>query len=279
MLLWRKIKSYYYYTRLVIKVTKSPVQCIVALALKISPYELTLKSGNQVISEDRAEIIRELFKANFNTNEKYYFVYNKKGFSYTIKNYNSVETMISTFVNEDWKKLNVKNKFVLDIGGYVGDTAIYFVANGAVNVIVLEAFPYSCRIAEGNVAINHLQGKIEILNYALGAHKTNIIIDPNYVNDNESSAISQSDGVEVPVTTLEDIVKKYAIKDWVMKMNCEGCEYDVFEATDIKIINTFSEIYMHYHKNPIPLVRKLEESGFKVEYDDYIHAKRINILH
>lgn len=91
----------------------------------------------------------------------------------------------------------------MDIGGYVGDTAIYFAARGATRVILYEAYPYSFKIAQSNVNRNNLGDKIEVNNCAVGGADSFIIIDPNYVNNNESSAVSSLEGIKVPLTTLK----------------------------------------------------------------------------
>lgn len=94
-------------------------------------------------------------------------------------------------------------------------------------------------------------------------------------NSNESFAFDQLEGVKVPVITLRSIVEKYQIDNWLLKMNCEGCEYEALARTDIKTLRKFSEVLMHYHGDPQPLVGKLREAGFKIRLDGLIYAKRV----
>ena len=169
----------------------------------------------------------------------------------------------------------MKGRFVLDIGGYIGDTALYFIAKGAKRVIAYEAFPYSYNIALNNVIQNNLRDRIEMNNCAVGGVDSYITIDPDYINNNESKAISQNYGVKIPIISLKTIVKKYDINGWALKMNCEGCEYDVFENTDLNTLRKFSEIYMHYHGSSSPLILKLGQAGFKIKLGEYIHATKM----
>ena len=267
-----RIKPYFRALKLILVGTKHPIVDLFTLALKSPPYHIMLSSGGKVETTDRFSVLEEIMDMKVGKSVPSLFVWNVNDTEYRITGFNSSATIFSTFIYEDWKKLRVKGKFVLDIGGYVGDTAIYFIAKGAKKVVVYEAFPYSYKIALTNIKQNGLDNRIEINNSALGGLDSHMTIDPNYINDNASRAISQDTGVTVPVTSLETIVEKYSIDGWALKMNCEGCEYEVFQNTEADVFRKFSEIYMHFHGSPAPLIQKLRQSGFKVKYDEYIHA-------
>ena len=246
---------------------------IIILIFKSGTYTFRIRGVHTVISGNRVSILEKLMETHIqreSPNGSYIWHYKEK--VYHINGFNSAATIFSTFIFEDWKKLNVRGKIVLDIGGYVGDTAIYFAAKGATHVVVYEAFPYSYMIAKQNIDQNKLDDIIEVNNCALGSINSFLTIDPNYINDNESKAVTFSNGIKVPVVTLKDIVEKYNITDGSLQMNCEGCEYEVFDSIDIDTLRIFSEIYMHYHASPSPLVEKLKLAGFKVKVDDYIYA-------
>ena len=49
--------------------------------------------------------------------------------------------IIETFENEAYGYVDVKNKSVVDVGAFVGDTAIYLAIKGAKKVIVIEPHP------------------------------------------------------------------------------------------------------------------------------------------
>ena len=46
----------------------------------------------------------------------------------------------TVFLYEEYQTLPVKDRIVIDIGGSIGDTAIYFALKGAKKVIALEPF-------------------------------------------------------------------------------------------------------------------------------------------
>jgi len=58
---------------------------------------------------------------------------------------------------------------VVDVGASNGDSAIFFALNGAERVVVLEPDPESFALAEENVRINGLEGRIRLISAALAA--------------------------------------------------------------------------------------------------------------
>jgi hypothetical protein len=54
---------------------------------------------------------------------------------------------------------------------------------------------------------------------------------------------------EAPVVTLNDVVSKYSIDgNAVLKMDCEGCEFDII-LNDYAHIKVFNEVIFEYHAN------------------------------
>lgn len=254
---------------------KHPFTGLVQIALRPPPYNITLSSGKVVkVKLARGEIINEIMKERLCIGGNNHFVYNHDGRHYSIGGYNSPATIFSTFIYEDWSWLNVRGKIVVDIGGYIGDTAIYFISRGALKVIAFEAFPWSCRLAIENIRMNNLAGSVEIVNAAVGQKDASVIIDPNYENDNTSTVLTSDMGIKVRVVTLATIVEKYGIENGSLKVNCEGCEYEVFDNSSIDTIRRFSDIQIHYHGSPEPLISKLRKAGFLVRYGEYIYATR-----
>lgn len=64
--------------------------------------------------------------------------------------------------------MDVKNKSVVDIGAFAGDTAIYFAIKGAKKVIAIEPHPGAYEELVENIRINGLERKIVPLNMAVG---------------------------------------------------------------------------------------------------------------
>ena len=263
---------------------QSPSLTLLKIFLVKPPFSVTLVSGKEVTIKsdrkrvdylnDKYEIVHQMMSKAVTVSNKPEFFYNRGRNIFRIVDFNNLDTILETFFFESWKKLKVKNKAVLDVGGYVGDTAIYYAARGAKRVISYEPFPFSFEIEVRNINENGLVDKISVVNRAVGGRDSRIFLDETYVNNNASEAISLQEGREVKVDSLDSIVSRYGIQNWSLKMNCEGCEYEVFKNCELRTLEAFDEILMHYHGDPAPLVQKLTKAGFKVEVQDLIHAKK-----
>jgi FkbM family methyltransferase len=169
-----------------------------------------------------------------------------------------------TFIKEVYKWLNFKGKEVVDVGAYVGDSAIYFALNGAKHVYAFEPYPFSWRIASRNISLNNLEKKITLLNEAVGGESKVIYVDEKYPASADEELKEFEKGKKIRVTTLEEIVKRFRLKNAVLKMDCEGCEYNSIINTTNEILRRFNQIIVEYYYGYLNLKRKLEDAGFKV---------------
>ena len=173
--------------------------------------------------------------------------------------------IICGFLNEDYGKLPIKDKVVIDVGSNIGDTAIYFALHGAKKIIGLEPFPKNYELANKNIITNNLSDKIIMLLAGCSSEKRFIKIDPEYESNHESKFIEFQHGKQIPLLTLEDIIIQYNVPfGSILKMDCEGCEYDTISSTSEKILKRFSHIQIEYHFGYMNLKKKLEKCGFNV---------------
>jgi FkbM family methyltransferase len=176
----------------------------------------------------------------------------------------TAEEYAEQFVKETYKWLNVKGKEVVDVGAYLGDSAIYFAINEAKHVYAFEPYPFSCKIAIENIKLNNLERKITLLNEAVGQESKIIYVDENYRNTADEDLKEFRKGKKIKVTTLKEIVKRFGLKNAVLKMDCEGCEYCSILNTPNEILRNFEQIIIEYHYGYLNLKKKLEEVGFEV---------------
>jgi FkbM family methyltransferase len=169
------------------------------------------------------------------------------------------------FMDEAYKWLNVKGKEVVDVGANIGDTAIYFVVNGAKYVYAFEPYPFSYKIALKNIKLNKLEKKVTLLNEAIGKENKTIYINGNYKNIGSDDLKEFKRGKKIKIITLEEVVKRFKLKDAVLKIDCEGCEYNSILNTPNEVLRNFEQIMIEYHYGYLNLKKKLEEAGFKVK--------------
>lgn len=173
----------------------------------------------------------------------------------------------AAFFKEEYDFLKVKNETVVDIGTNIGDTAIYFCIQGAKRVIALEPYPYTASLAKKNVDTTSFKDKIVILNAGYGKDGE-IEIDTEFIPSNASAIKESLNGIPIKVFSLMSIVSKYNITKGILKMDCEGCEYNLLEEDD-EILKKFSMFQIEFHKGSDNLIKKLQNCGFKVGYDQY----------
>jgi len=165
------------------------------------------------------------------------------------------------FIYEDYKFLNVQNKSVLDIGAFIGDSPIYFILKGAKKVYAIEPHPDAYNEMLENIKLNNMENKIIPINMGISYEKDYIFINIKNLAQVASSFFnSNNKGIKVPAGKLSDIIDKYNIDAQVLKMDCEGCEYDII-LKDYDTIKEFDEIGFEYHacNTKIPVSKLLEK--------------------
>jgi FkbM family methyltransferase len=169
-------------------------------------------------------------------------------------------SIYEVFEEEDYKFLNVKDKNVLDIGAFVGDSPIYFVLKGAKKVYAIEPHPDAYNEMLDNIKLNNMEDKIIPINIGISYEKDYIFIPKGKVNIEGSLFRSEGNGIKIPASKLSEIIDKYNIDAQILKMDCEGCEYDII-LKDYDTIKEFDEIGFEYHayNTKIPVNRLLEK--------------------
>jgi FkbM family methyltransferase len=177
--------------------------------------------------------------------------------------------LFETFVKGLYKNLNVSGSLVVDIGANIGDSAIYFSkVRNAKRVIALEPYPYSYDLAKTNVKMNNVNN-VTLLNAGLGGTKTEILLDPSYAastGDDLKQSTTETNGIKVEVLTLHELVDMYEIDSGVMKIDCEGCEYDLILGSPAEDLRRFDEILVECHYGYLNIEKKLRLAGFKTKH-------------
>lgn len=143
-------------------------------------------------------------------------------------------------------QVDVNGKVVLDIGAYIGDSALYFLSKGAIKVVAVEPVPEHFEIlklnAEGRpiIAINAAVGcRIPYLPEMVGS--------PSY-GVKEMKNNKNVVWLGVPVLRLTELVRMYNPE--VVKIDCEGCEYFIIdEIIKLREIGV-KQVIIELHNRP-----------------------------
>jgi len=169
-------------------------------------------------------------------------------------------SIYDTFIREDYKFLNVKDKNVLDIGAFVGDSPIYFILKGAKKVYAIEPHPDAYKEMLENIKLNNMENKIIPINIGISYESDYITISTTKTNTQHILLKQEEEGIKIPAGKLSDIIDKYNIDAQILKMDCEGCEYNII-LKDYDTIKEFDEIGFEYHayNTKIPISKLLEK--------------------
>ena len=122
---------------------------------------------------------------------------------------------------------SVRNKHIIDAGGYVGDTALLFSSYTDKNIHVFEASPSNMDIIHETIRLNHLDNIVPV-SKALGEKSgtaTFSLGERNSCNSLvERPGYNYPDHIEVPVVTLDDYVRENNIEVGLIKVDIEGGE-------------------------------------------------------
>jgi len=180
--------------------------------------------------------------------------------------------LLGTFLYEDYASLNVSDKHVIDIGAYIGDTSIYFALKGARKVFAIEPYPFTFNLLVENIVVNSLEPVIKPINAAI-TDRDGVKYIPYIEEDTFGEPVYNHKLYEVTVnvptyklsTLIETLKQDIELNRLVLKLDCEGCEYDAILGSDIGTLKAFKEIILEFHSDPKPLINKLRESGFRVQ--------------
>ena len=161
-------------------------------------------------------------------------------FNYLPSDFSLLSHINATFFQEEYKLIDVKDKVVLDIGASFGDTAIYFAMSGAKKIYAYEPLKEIYDLLVLNIKINNFSDVIIPYNKAVSSKKGKVYINPvkNWSGGSSTKLEKNGEGYWVNTEPIRLDVD-------VLKMDCEGCEYDVF--SNIKSLDC-KEIIMEYHK-------------------------------
>lgn len=128
---------------------------------------------------------------------------------------------------------SVRNKHIIDAGGYVGDTALLFSSYTDKNIHVFEASPSNMDIIRETIRLNHLDNIVPV-SKALGEKSgtaTFSLGERNSCNSLvERPGYNYPDHIEVPVVTLDDYVRENNIEVGLIKVDIEGGEQLLLRA-------------------------------------------------
>jgi FkbM family methyltransferase len=169
---------------------------------------------------------------------------------------------------------NLSDWFVLDIGAFVGDTALYYARRGAF-VVAVEPLPSNYETMIRNLELNpELKPRIIPINAAISGVDGFVEFRYNATIDGSASA----HGMGRFVTKVRSMILSTLIRELesrgidmgrfkvrVLKVDCKGCEYELVNDDSLRLFDIVKIEYNGHliNKTYHELMNKLGELGFR----------------
>jgi len=164
--------------------------------------------------------------------------------------------------------------FVLDVGAFVGDTALYYAKRGAF-VVAVEPLPNNYEMLLKNLDLNHaLKPRIVPINAAVAGEDGFMDVKYSGRIDGGASAYTTSGftarirsmKLSTLIKELEGMgidINKFKVR--VLKADCKGCEYEIVYDDALRLFDIVKIEYNGFlvNKTYHVLKEKLEAMGFK----------------
>lgn len=213
----------------------------------------------------------ENFIVDLNSSKKIISWAGVKIFNYTEVDLSNAHVVFFEYFNRGyWSDFPIyfNNKVVIDIGSHIGDSALYFAGQGA-EVYAFEPvkylFEYSLKLSDLN---SNIKNNIHIFNKGVSDKPGMLAINSM---DSTSSYLKENDSYNVEIISLNEILDNLNIKPDVLKMDCEGCEFNIILNQDISV---FNDIIFEHHSKIVGkdyklLIDKLVSYGFNIKQIEY----------
>lgn len=190
----------------------------------------------------------------------------------------------------DEKIKNAKN-LIIDVGAHIGCFAVYAaVSNPKVKILAFEPDERNFKFLKENLKLNRIKN-VEAKNLAVSSKEEVRTLNLSKDSHNHSFFDLESKAFEkkVQTTTLSKILNKNQITD-LIKMDCEGAEFEILQNLQPEDFLKIKSIYIEYHEyssdlNKNSIRSTLEKNGFRTSlspsrYDDrfgFILAEQIKM--
>lgn len=162
----------------------------------------------------------------------------------------------------DEYECDCKDKVVLDVGGFEGESAAYFWSKGAKKIAIYEPVPAHIEAIKKNVALNHIDAEI----HPSGIGKQD---GPQTIHFNETDPgcgiLSKgAKSLEIKITDVSKVIKESGAQ--IGKFDCEGAEESLVSVPDEilqKILHYIIEV--HSLKIRKAVLEKFLGAGFILE--------------
>lgn len=190
------------------------------------------------------------------------------GFTFQLCFLHGIPQLIDLFHDDAYGFYNIEDKLVVDVGAFIGDSAIYFSSKGAREVVAYEPNPELFEIAESNMKRNNMSDKIQLIQKAVSSNVGKCDFRLNQYNPGESSThldCGWTTTFQVDTVSLSSITQELGHVD-LMKIDYEGAEYDILSsAYSERALNHIDKLLVEIHGSPEVIIDILRKADFSID--------------
>jgi FkbM family methyltransferase len=246
-----------------------------SFALENDPNDLVFKSASDLI------VIKKYFPELTLENHKEGVLTRFHDLKLYIETTEEFFILKEVFVEKDYNLLSNESCVVFDIGMNIGISSLFFgLQKNVEKIYSFEPVVNTYEQAVYNVSLNeNLSPKIEAFNVGLGAttRVEKVLYNPQAKGNcgirlESSLVIDKNNATEIEIniqnisTILPDLFAKHAQQKKVLKIDCEGAEYEILQKlNDSRILTQVDVLLIEWHDKGSEILEKiLIENNFRV---------------
>ncbi len=155
-----------------------------------------------------------------------------------------------------------QNKVVLDIGGFEGESAVYFWSKNAKKIIIYEPVAAHVQFIEKNIALNKINAELHPT--GIGNKNATRLIEYNVTDPGFGFLSKGLKRMKIEIRDVSEVIQESGAE--VAKFDCEGAEESLVNVPE-DILRKIRYYIIETHSPEIKraILEKFQKSGFKLE--------------
>ncbi len=268
--IWKKVKNLRFAYRLLPEVYTPVIKTSVnsnageiklpAYGKKFTANQLDLfgKHGELLLNYIKSRNIS--FEKKLGASEVLAIQFNGKIIRLNVHNYDNLQVIEEIFINQFYDFHSMEKYIVCDVGMNIAIASIYFASfENVEKVYGYEPFLQTFERAKENILLNNeLAKKIEVFNYGLGNKNESLEVPlpaDGFLGGSTTAAFIDELPEELKKGNVQVEIKEigYAIQQiklnhpgrkLILKLDCEGAEYEILEVMEKKNMINDIDVYM-----------------------------------
>lgn len=169
-----------------------------------------------------------------------------------------------------------EGKTIIDIGANIGAFSLFAAHKGAKQIVAIEPVPEAVNTLRRSVEANKLQNAVTVLQAAVTSQNGSTLYFPTQSSPNNAPADTTTNTIAVSTMSLKTIVSDhFNVPIDLLKIDCEGGEYDILYNADDTTLAQIHEIRMELHGDTgqkEALLQHLKAKGFRLHKYNHDNA-------